>query len=369
MHALHHHRLWDIFCRVIDNFGDIGVCWRLSCDLAARGEQVRLWVDDASALAWMAPQGAAGVEVKPWPEGESRWPHSVGDVVIEAFGCDLPTALLRYMATQSRPPVWINLEYLSAETYVARCHGLPSPQQSGPAAGLVKHFFYPGFTAATGGLLRETSLRHRQEGFDKNLWLAAQGIPTEPSVRLVSLFAYDNPALPDLLHFLSQQPTRLIVTAGRHAARVAQWFAAHGQQHPLLQPHWLPHLTQTDYDHLLWACDLNVVRGEDSFVRAQWAARPFLWQIYPQQDGAHGPKLSAFLELFLATADPTLAHWVSSLHQVWNGLLPVLAWPQSSATLEATWAQHCQEWREQLCQQDDLSTQLMRFIESRAVAY
>jgi hypothetical protein len=21
---------WDIFCRVIDNFGDIGVCWRLA---------------------------------------------------------------------------------------------------------------------------------------------------------------------------------------------------------------------------------------------------------------------------------------------------------------------------------------------------
>ena len=57
-------RSWDIFCQVIDNFGDIGVCWRLAADLAARGHQVRLWVDDASALHWMAPQGAAGVEVR-----------------------------------------------------------------------------------------------------------------------------------------------------------------------------------------------------------------------------------------------------------------------------------------------------------------
>ena len=28
---------------------------------------MRLWVDDASALAWMAPQGCPGVQVQPWP--------------------------------------------------------------------------------------------------------------------------------------------------------------------------------------------------------------------------------------------------------------------------------------------------------------
>jgi len=58
---------WDLFCRVIDNFGDIGVCWRLAADLAGRGEAVRLWTDDAGALAWMAPQGAPGVQVCAWP--------------------------------------------------------------------------------------------------------------------------------------------------------------------------------------------------------------------------------------------------------------------------------------------------------------
>ncbi len=57
---------WDIFCRVIDNFGDIGVCWRLATQLAGQGQQVRLWVDDASALQWMAPEGCPGVEVRAW---------------------------------------------------------------------------------------------------------------------------------------------------------------------------------------------------------------------------------------------------------------------------------------------------------------
>ena len=32
--------LWDIFCQVIDNHGDVGVCWRLARELAARGHTV-----------------------------------------------------------------------------------------------------------------------------------------------------------------------------------------------------------------------------------------------------------------------------------------------------------------------------------------
>jgi uncharacterized repeat protein (TIGR03837 family) len=143
---------WDLFCRVIDNHGDLGVCWRLSCELARRGHQVRLWCDDASALAWMAPQGQRGVEVLPWLDVPP--PGGVAEVVVEAFGCEPPPAVLAAIGQAERAPAWINLEYLSAEAYVARCHALPSPVMAGPAAGRTRWFFYPGFTAQTGGLLR-----------------------------------------------------------------------------------------------------------------------------------------------------------------------------------------------------------------------
>ena len=146
---------WDIFCRVIDNHGDLGVCWRLCADLAQRGHTVRLWVDDASALAWMAPQGCTGVAVHVWPTSNNDYPDCA-DVVIEAFGCELPEHVQSTIAAKQSPPVvWINLEYLSAEDFVERCHGLPSPVMSGPAKGCTKWFFYPGFTPATGGLLCE----------------------------------------------------------------------------------------------------------------------------------------------------------------------------------------------------------------------
>ena len=169
--------LWDIFCRVVDNYGDVGVCWRLACNLAERGQRVRLWVDDATALRWMAPDGHDGVAVAAWGAGTSFPPP--GDVVVEAFGCDPAPAFVAAMAAAgeaARPPVWINLEYLSAERYVERSHALASPQMSGPARGLTKWFFYPGFTPATGGLLREPALPAEQAVFDRAAWLAARGM-------------------------------------------------------------------------------------------------------------------------------------------------------------------------------------------------
>jgi uncharacterized repeat protein (TIGR03837 family) len=221
--------LWDIFCTVIDNHGDIGVCWRLSADLAARGEQVRLWVDDASALPWMAPGALegriAGVQVLPWTRTLpatllARLPPS--DVWIEAFGCELPAEFVAFsveaaQASGTAPaPVWLNLEYLSAERYVARSHGLPSPVMHGPGRGRSKWFFYPGFTTGTGSLLREVDLAARQARFNRPAWLAAQGIAA-PDERLVSLFCYEPPALPALLQQLASDPAPSRLAAPRHS--------------------------------------------------------------------------------------------------------------------------------------------------------
>lgn len=314
--------LWDIFCKVIDNYGDIGVCWRLSAELGERGHQVRLWVDDASALAWMAPQGHAAVTVLPWDRGDVADPP--GEVVIEAFGCDLPEGFVRAIAAKTardgRQPVWINLEYLSAESYVERSHGLPSPVSHGPAAGLTKHFFYPGFSPTTGGLLRERALDHRQATFLPHEWLRRNGIEPGPGQR-ISLFCYEPEPLGHLLRLLAGgDATQLLVTAGRtqtavtHAvqqlnATYTGWNAA-GR----LSISYLPHMRQEDYDHLLWSCELNFVRGEDSLVRALWAGRPFVWNIYPQHDSAHEAKLEAFLDWLQAPQS------LRQFHRAWNGV-------------------------------------------------
>jgi uncharacterized repeat protein (TIGR03837 family) len=343
---------WDLFCRVIDNHGDVGVCWRLAADLAARGDTVRLFIDDASALAWMAPQGAAGVDVQPWQAAATAMPQ---DAVVEAFGCELPAAFVTRMAQRSPPPAWINLEYLSAEDYVERSHRLPSPQLAGPGRGLTKTFFYPGFTPRTGGLIREPWLAAEQAAFDPAAWRAAQGIAARAGERVVSLFCYDNPALPALLAALAQSPTLLLVTPGAAASQVRADVGEPPRCLGALRVQYLPALTQRDYDRLLWSCDLNFVRGEDSFVRAQWAGRPFVWQIYPQHDGVHADKLAAFEARWLAAADPALAAAVRALSARWNGLGAAgpLVLPPTDL-----WTDQCVRWRTHLRALPDLTSGL-----------
>ena len=348
-------RVWDLFCRVVDNFGDIGVCWRLGCDLADRGESVRLWVDDASALRWMAPGGHQRVQVLGWAQAESQW--DCGDVVIEAFGCELPQSFVHRMAQRPHAPVWINLEYLTAESFAQRCHRLPSPQSIGAAAGLTKWFFHPGFVAGTGGLIRERDLETRQCAFDATAWRTAQGIALAPGERGVSLFSYANTALPALLEALSHSPTLLLATPGAASEQVAQHLGP-SLQRGALRAMQLPWFSQHDFDHLLWSCDLNFVRGEDSWVRAQWCQSPFVWQAYVQHDAAHHAKLDAFVELYLADAEPTLAAGIRKLWLRWNDRS---TGPIELPDLDA-WQAHQRRWRETLCGQTDLTTQLLEFV-------
>ena len=356
---------WDIFCRVIDNFGDVGVCWRLCADLAQRGEQVRLWLDDPQALTWMAPGALEGqwpgIEVLHWstplvPGMADGLPPA--DVWIEAFGCEPPTECIDALATRvaagQSAPVWINLEYLSAEPYVERSHRLPSPVMSGPLrnapGGLTKWFFYPGFTERTGGLLREPDLQQRQATFDAAVWLQSLGLP--PAQHRVSLFCYEPAALPHVLRQAAQAPQGVdwLVTPGR------AWQAA--QAAPAGRLHALPLLNQRDFDHLLWACQLNFVRGEDSLVRALWAGQPFVWQIYPQHDNAHHAKLAAFLRWLQAPAS------LRAFHLAWNGIDSQPAvWPGPDDLDD--WRACVQAARARLLAQPDLCTQLIGFAAAK----
>ncbi len=363
---------WDIFCRVIDNFGDIGVCWRLSADLAARGQQVRLWVDDASALAWLAPQGHPGVQVRAW--GSLPAAHEPAtQVLVEAFGCDIAPEFIansaRISSATGEKYLWINLEYLSAEAYVERCHRLPSPVREGAALGEAKWFFYPGFTPATGGLLRETWLMERQAAFDTAAWRAAQGsgTPEEASDACwISLFCYEPPALPALLQQCMQRPTRLLVTPGRATAATQAALKTLDQNDPQGSPDKRGQLSisyrntcpQAAFDEMLWACDLNLVRGEDSLVRALWAGRPLVWQIYPQHDNAHHDKLHVFLDWLQAPES------LRRFHATWNGLdnAPLVL---PDKTLLAQWAACVQAARARLLAQDDLVTQILGFVQEK----
>ena len=368
---------WDIFCSVVDNYGDIGVTWRLARQLVAEHDlSVRLWVDDLQAFVRLCPAADANAEQQ-WQEGVSvhRWPNewqpaTVADVVIEAFACRLPAAYVEAIAQCSPRPVWINLEYLSAEDWVSGCHGLPSVQSN----GVRKHFFFPGFPMTTGGLLREQGLIAARQAFvedcaGQQAFLRTLGVSVEPGARLISLFAYENPAIGAWLDVLAAdtQPTHLLVPEGRILGDLQAWLGTGSlqagvcEQRGALTVHVLPFVRQEDYDRLLWCCDFNVVRGEDSFVRAQWAARPLLWHIYEQDDDAHWAKLDAFLELYLSGLAPPAAQGLADFWRAWNAGKPGA---ESWAAITGHWsaiAGHARQWAQQQAAQADLATKLVLF--------
>jgi len=326
----------DIFCTVVDNYGDIGVCWRLARQLAnEQGLAVRLWVDDLASFRSLCPdvvptqpiQQRRGVEIRHW--GIPFADVSPAHLVIEAFACELPERYVLAMAAQTHRPVWLNLEYLSAEDWVAGCHGLPSPHPSLP---LIKYFFFPGFTRDTGGLLLESDLLARRDAFladpaaQERYWREL-AVPARQSGEMrVSLFSYENPAVQGLLAAWSAagQPLTCLVPEGRVLPQVAGFFgrqrlvAGEVLQSGRLRVQVLPFVEQERYDELLWACDCNFVRGEDSCVRAQWAGKPFIWHIYPQHDGVHIKKLRALLDLYCTGLEPDSARALSALWNAWN---------------------------------------------------
>ncbi|QBQ97121.1 elongation factor P maturation arginine rhamnosyltransferase EarP [Paraburkholderia pallida] len=331
----------DIFCAVIDNFGDIGVCWRLARQLAhEHGWEVRLFVDDLHAFQRLCPaleleratQSVEGVVVEHWHEPEHAGETlQIADVVIEAFACELPGVYLSAMAQRERTPVWLNLEYLSAEDWVADFHLRPSPH---PRYPLLKHFFFPGLGPGTGGVLKERDLDAARAAFERSAdartawWQSATGGPPPgPDATVISLFAYENPAVDALLEQWRDSPTPivLLVPQGRISGALARFFGVPSfdarafAERGSLRAHGLAFTEQRDYDALLWASDLNFVRGEDSFVRAQWAARPFVWQIYPQADDAHLPKLDAALEHYTRTLAEAPRKALARFWHAWNG--------------------------------------------------
>ncbi|MGL4666393.1 MAG: elongation factor P maturation arginine rhamnosyltransferase EarP [Saezia sp.] len=360
--------IWDIFCNVVDNWGDVGVCWRLAQQLSQRNIFVRLWIDDPGALSWMRSASSYPVQIIPWTKKSIE--TTPGQAFIEAFGCHAPDGFLKNAAQMqhNQRPVWINLEYLSAQPDVERLHGLPSPQHFGPAKGLTRWFYYPGFTTHTGGLLRESDLLEQQNSFDKIHWLQQTSIPIIPHAQRISLFSYPNQALPQLLQqwMQSSTPIHLLATPGHTTAQIealsltpsAPSALPNTTQHHHLNITRLPYLTQKDFDHLLWSCDLNIVRGEDSWIRAVWANKPFVWQPYLQEDHEHLNKLEAFISLV-----PQAPQAWKNFQIQWS-LQKEVHWQELSDNLPQT-EEFLSHWHKQLLQAPDLCTSLIRFVNQK----
>ncbi|OYY98155.1 MAG: hypothetical protein B7Y32_06570 [Methylophilales bacterium 16-45-7] len=355
---------WDIFCKVVDNFGDIGVSWRLARQLRqTHNLTVKLWVDDLQVAQRMMPaidinkssQVVDEVTVYHWHAHADF--SQAADVVIESFACELPVPYLAAMQAQST--TWINLEYLSAEPWVADFHAKASPQNN----GLIRYFYFPGFTENTGGLL--------SFGMHSNVLSNTKQLFSKPpkSAFKISLFCYPHAPIHDLLRVMEKgsTPIHCYVPATSILPQVASYFALPnlvvGQtlQSANLTVEVLPFLSQDNYDALLAHCDINFVRGEDSWIRAIWASKPFIWQPYFQEDHTHMQKLNAFIKQFYANAPTDIVSVIQTMHESWvcNALSPQV-WQGYLAELEGI-KSVTQDASQALQQQSDLASKLVIF--------
>ncbi|MDB5809136.1 MAG: hypothetical protein JWN94_1258 [Betaproteobacteria bacterium] len=370
---------WDIFCSVVDNYGDIGVCWRLARQLSGDlGQTVRLWVDDLSSFqrirseldASRDMQMLQGVEVRHWNTPFDDVEPAA--VVVEGFGVRLPDNYIVAMTACKRAPVWINLEHISAEPWVDGYHALPSPH---PKLPLTKHFFFPGYTAATGGLLIERDLVAARDAFQadadaQTAFLRALGVlPADSEALCISLFCYDNAALDELVSAWSTGETSILCLIPPGAALTGMStilgtpLASGGRVvHGRLTALAIPFLDVDDYDRLLWACDVNFVRGEDSFVRAQLAACPLVWQAYVQAENTHLAKQAAFVDRYLENLDAAAADALRALHDCWNRQSAGVgeAWAAFIAARVAA-AVHAKAWADRLAGGGNLANKLAEF--------
>ncbi|GGY06523.1 elongation factor P maturation arginine rhamnosyltransferase EarP [Massilia dura] len=373
-----------LFCKVVDNYGDIGICWRLARQLVREHAiAVTLWVDDLKSFARICPQvdtqatvqHVDGVAVYHWRDQEGTYrAEDVADIVIEFFAVDIPPGYVTAMAQRAARPVWLNLEGLTAEEWVEGCHTLPSMH---PRLPLTKHFFFPGFTGKTGGLLREVDLLERRDRFQQDAggiaaFLGGLGLaPAEQRACKVSLFCYPHAPVAGLFDAWRRggAPLACLVPEGVAKDEVRAFLGAEpvagaSRTQGMLTVRVLPFVPQADYDPLLWACDVNIVRGEDSFVRAQWANRPFAWHIYPQDDNLHHKKLRAFISRYCPDIEP-----LERFALAFNGVtepagddwLPL--WQAFSGAFESL-ACRSANWQKAVLANGDLASNLLTFAAS-----
>ena len=350
-----------LFCTVIDNFGDIGVSWRLAQELHRRlGWQVHLWLDNIAALQAIAPDAPSelpcayqGIQLHAWQEAQHAdlTNAPAPDMVIETFACALPANVQTII--QAQRPVWLNWEYLSAEDWAIRTHTMPSLQANGGE----KYFWQMGFVPASGGLLREADYIAQQSAFRQ---------PENDALNIFA-FGYASAVWQQWAEALAAQEREIVLhCAGKPLQTSLQACPAVSGSLKIVPQDFVP---QAQFDRILWAADVLMIRGEDSFVRAQLAGKPFFWHIYPQAEAAHLDKLNAFWRIYHQHAAPSAAvqHAHQALSNELNGahaLSPAQRQQHWHTLLNnlADWQCGARAWQQYLFAQSDTVSRLQAWL-------
>lgn len=294
----------DIFCNVIDNFGDAGVVYRFAKELkkAETDKEIRIFLNRYDEFAAINPK----IDINKKNQLIDgifyllREEKEVGnvvpaDVIIETFGCDIDEI---YLEKINKKTVILNLEYLSAESWVEEYHKMQSFTSN---TNIKKYFFMPGFTEKTGGLIVSSDKKEMSRDILREYYKGSIG-----DKKIGTIFSYEHNFENLIEYILNLKEEYLLLIMGEKSKesfrksmdenfiQIEEW----NFKKDNLEILFMPFVTQEKYDEIISVTDFNFVRGEESLARAALSGIPFIWHAYLQEDMVHMDKVNAFLEIF-----------------------------------------------------------------------
>ena len=304
----------DIFCEIIDNFGDIGVVYRISKELKKIFQNVRIRIvlnrlEEFKAINkkvkdtdYQEIDGLICVTEKYVKENMESF--GVSDVFIEAFGCNVPEEYVK--AAKENSKLWINLEYLSGEKWIEDFHLCESLIDS---KTLKKIFFMPGFSEKSGGVIIDSGFLERmkfgKENRDEVLKKYFKDFDLKDKF-IGTVFSYEK-NFENLLETLKnyEKETVLLLMGEKTQKSFSEILKKNLTEdygnivkYGKITMIYSDFFSQEEYEEIISASDFNFTRGEDSFVRGIVLGKPFMWHIYLQEEKAHMDKIKAFTERF-----------------------------------------------------------------------
>ena len=305
----------DIFCKIIDNYGDIGVVYRTAKELQKifPKSKIRAFLNKLdefkkinSQVLDLPSQNIDGIEYITFDYLRDNANELLtAQVIIEAFGCQIPEEYMEIAYDNSE--LLINLEYLSAEDWIEDFHLQSSPLGRGK---LKKVFFMPGFTEKSGGVIADSNYLERiqrvlenKEFYEKKY---LSDIEDRENKIIGTLFSYEKNFTPLLEDLKKLDKDVVILAMGEKTQdslrKILKNFSIEDFRNSLkygkIEIRFLNFLNQEEYEELINIVDFNFVRGEDSFIRAVLTGKPYMWHIYCQEEYAHMDKIEGFLDKY-----------------------------------------------------------------------
>ena len=281
----------DIFCEVIDNYGDVGVAYRLAREFKRiyPHKRLRFFINKTEEINLIKKSN--DIEIIAYKD-ISKIKNSA-DLILETFACEIPKEYIDKALRSSK--FIINLEYFSAEDWVDDFH----LQESFLGGSLKKYFFIPGLSKKSGGILLDNEFLERKKQVEENREYYLEKFKIKEKYDLIgSVFSYEK-NFDSLINELKKLDKKvlLLILSEKTQKNFIKYFD-NSNNYDKIKAVKLPFFTYDKYEELLSLCDFNLVRGEDSFVRALLLGKPFLWHIYPQEENIHIQKLNSFLEKY-----------------------------------------------------------------------